>query len=135
MNVQHSYRYVEDDPLNRDILRTLLVELMGVKNLAIFENSWDFIERLKALSPRPDFILLDIRVEPYDGYKLLKMLRGDPECTGVKVLAVTASVIGEEIERLQSEGFDGAFGKPVDMLTFPNLFRRLEMGESIWQID
>lgn len=134
MKAQYNYLYVEDDPLNRKVLQILLVEVMGVKNLTIFEDSRDFMERLRALSPRPDFILLDIHVEPYDGYKLLRMLRGDPEYAGVKVVAVTASVMVEEIGQLQAEGFDGAFGKPLDMLTFPDLFRRLEAGETIWQM-
>ena len=135
MKTQNNYLYVDDDPLSREVLHTLLVELMQVTNLTIFEDSRDFLTRVKALSAPPGVILLDIHVGPDDGYTLLRMLRGEPDLAGAKVLAITAGVMAKEIERIRAAGFDGAIAKPLDMLTFPNLFRRLEMGETIWQLD
>ncbi len=135
MQARYNYLYVEDDPLSREVLQTLLVEVLGVNHLTIFEDSQNFMERLKAVDPPPDVILLDILVEPDDGYALLRMLRHDPAFAGVKVLAVTACVMAKEVEQLHAEGFNGALAKPLDMLTFPDLILRLEKGETIWQID
>jgi CheY-like chemotaxis protein len=51
-----------------------------------------------------------------------------------KIIAVTASVMSTEIAALRAHGFDGAFAKPLDFATFPDLIARLEAGEVIWQL-
>lgn len=134
MKSAFSYLYVEDDPLSREVLETLMTRVISVADLLIFEDSKEFVERLKALDSEPDFVLLDIHVEPHDGYELLSMIRQIPTLS-CKVIAVTASVMAEEVKRLKAAGFDGAIAKPLDMGTFPDLIRRLEAGESIWQVS
>ena len=131
---KYHYLYVEDDALSREVMETLLIHLVGVESLTIFEDSTDFMTRLKSLEPQPDFILLDIHVEPHNGYELLAMLRRDQDYRTCKVIAVTASVMLEEVKQLRAGGFDGALAKPLDMSTFPNLIRRLEAGEPVWQV-
>jgi CheY-like chemotaxis protein len=128
-----SYLYVEDDPLSREVLETLMTMVVEVNELVVFEDSTDFVARFNALKPQPDFVLLDIHVEPHDGYELLAMMRqvADSSC---KAIAVTASVMSDEVRQLREEGFDGAIAKPLDMATFPDLIRRLEAGEPIWKI-
>jgi len=98
-----NYLYVEDDPLSREVMQTLMENVVGVQSLAIFDTSEDFIERLQSLSPRPDFILLDIHVAPHDGYDLLKMIRADDRFAACRVIAVTASVMSEEVQRAKEQ--------------------------------
>ncbi|MFW5748289.1 MAG: response regulator [Chloroflexota bacterium] len=129
------YLYVEDDPLSREIMQTLLVDLMDVASLVIFEDSRDFLSKLRALNPRPDFALLDINVLPHNGYALVDMIRSDPQTRDIKVMAVTASVMSNEIDLMKRSGFDGALAKPLDMAIFPEIVRRLEIGEAIWQTN
>jgi CheY-like chemotaxis protein len=134
MGKQYTYVYVEDDALSREIMETLLISLIGVKNLLMLPDSANLISRLDTLETPPHFILLDIHVKPHNGYELLKMLRQHPTYQSCKVLAVTASVMSNEVNQLKAGGFDGAIGKPLDMATFPDLIRRLEAGESVWQV-
>ena len=134
MKKKFNYLYVEDDPLSREVMETLMVSVIGVQTIVIFEDSEDFIERLKALNPTPDIILLDVHIEPHDGYAVLSMIREDRVFDELRVIAVTASVMSEEVMRLKEKGFDGALAKPLDMLTFPDLIRRLEAGEKVWQV-
>jgi two-component system sensor histidine kinase BarA len=134
MRHKFSYLYVEDDALSREVMETLLVQVVGVKSLALFEDSTDFMARLQTLDPQPDLILLDIFVGPHDGHEMLAMLRNDPHYQDIRVIAVTASVMSDEVRRLRSAGFDGALAKPLDMVTFPDLIQRLEAGEAVWQI-
>ncbi len=129
-----NYLYVEDDPLSREVMETMLIDLIGVGNLAMFTDSIDFMARLRELEPQPDFILLDVHVEPYNGYEVLSFIRSDPEYRTSKVVAVTASVMLDEVKQLQAGGFDGALAKPLDMSTFPDLIQRLERGEAVWQV-
>jgi CheY-like chemotaxis protein len=126
--------YVEDDPENREIMRLLIEDVMGLSGLTMFENSHNFIERLDALALQPNVILLDIHVPPYDGFEMLKMLREHETFSDTPIAALTASVMNEEITKLKQSGFDGAISKPLDMDSFPNILERIMQGEKIWDI-
>jgi CheY-like chemotaxis protein len=126
--------YVEDDPRSRKIMRMLLAGEMELTNITIFEDSADFLERLQALQPQPNIILLDIHVKPYTGFEMLKFVRQLPQFQETPVIALTASVMNEEVEHLRSSGFQGVIAKPVDIDTFPGLLNRILDGEIIWRI-
>ncbi len=128
------FLYVEDDESNRKVMKLLIHKAMGVANLVIFEDSHNFLQRVKNLPSRPDIVLLDIQVKPYDGFEMLHMLRSDPDYKHLKVIALTASVMNEEIERLRQSGCDGAIGKPLSLSTFPSLITRIFNGETLWHI-
>jgi CheY-like chemotaxis protein len=131
---EHSYLYVEDDPLSREIMSTIMGKVMGIRSLTIFEDSVDFTTRLKALPVKPTIILLDIQMQPHDGFALLQMLRSDPDYRHLKIIALTASVMNEEVDRLRTCGFDGAIAKPLSVKTFPSLISRIVKGEPVWHI-
>lgn len=135
MSRKYHYLYVEDDPLSREIMKTLLVDLVAVGSLVVFEDSRSFMDRLTALEPPPDFVLLDINIGPQNGYALMEAIRNHPATQHLTVLAVTASVMSKEIEAMKHAGFNGAIAKPLDMATFPDLIARLEAGEVIWQTN
>jgi len=134
MLAESTYLYVEDDALSRQVMQMIIETAMGIKTLTIFEDSHDFIERAKRLTAVPDVILLDIQVRPHDGFEMLTMLRHDPELRRARIIALTASVMNEEIERLRASGFDGTIGKPVSVRTFPELLARVVHGEAVWNV-
>jgi CheY-like chemotaxis protein len=125
---------VEDDSSNRLVMKLLVEKTLRVGYYAIFEDSGDFLSRVRNLPVRPDIILLDIHVPPYNGFQMLKMIREDPVYFDTKVVALTASVMNEEVERLRKSGFDGAIGKPISLSAFPVVIERIMNGESIWQV-
>jgi CheY-like chemotaxis protein len=129
------YLYVEDDRLSRAVMEMLLKDVMGITDYAIFEDSADFMPHLKALPVRPDIIMLDIHIQPINGFKMLELVRADPDFLNCRVIALTASVMNEGVDALRSAGFDGAIGKPLDALRFPDLLQRIQRGESVWQIS
>src|SRR5262245_6302464 len=99
MSANPAVLYVEDDHNSCDIMRLLLEVGLGVEHLTIFENSADFLSRVENVYPRPDVILLDIHIEPHDGFGMLTMLRGHADFRDVPVIALTASVMNEEVKR------------------------------------
>ncbi|MBI3161325.1 MAG: response regulator [Chloroflexi bacterium] len=129
------FLYVEDDASNRTVMNLIMEKAMGARNLVIFEDSANFMERVRALPKCPDAFLLDIHVHPYNGFEMLKQLRTDPEYRHVKVIGLTASVTNEEVEELRDAGFDGAIGKPLNISTFPDLMARILKGETIWFVS
>lgn len=132
MNTTLSVLYVEDDPNSQSIMSFLLTEVLGLANVNIFEDSHDFMNRVHALSPRPEVILLDIHLKPYSGFDMLQMLRADADFNTTPIVALTASVMNEEIQQLKSAGFNGVIAKPIDIDTFPLLLDRILNGEAIW---
>ena len=129
-----SFVYVEDDMLSREVMQLMMENAMGVTDLTLFENSTDFLIRLDALDHTPDIILLDIYVRPHDGFDMLKMLRKTPRYNATRIIALTASVMNEEVEKLRIAGFDGAIAKPLSVTTFPSLIERIVRGESVWHV-
>jgi CheY-like chemotaxis protein len=107
---------------------------MKVQNLFMFEESSNFVMRVKELPKQPDVILLDIHVTPYDGFTMLQLVREDADLKNAKVIALTASVMNEEVEALRARGFDGAISKPLSVSLFPGLIERIVAGESVWHI-
>ena len=48
------------------------------------------------------------------------------------IIALTASVMREEVRKLMSAGFNGCLAKPIDLATFPDTLRRIMAGEAVW---
>lgn len=128
------YLYVEDDPLSREALTLVIKRVLKVERLYVFEDSANFMARVKALPEKPDLILLDIHMAPISGFEMLKLLRQDADYARSKIIALTASVMNEEVELLKASGFDGVIGKPISVAQFPLLLTRVIQGESIWYV-
>lgn len=129
-----SVLYVEDDELSRDIMYLILVRGMGLQHVTILDDTRNFIERAEQLNPQPDVFLLDIHMQPHSGFDLLAQLRGQEQYRDTPVVALTASVMNEEVHQLKQAGFDGVLAKPVDQDTFPDLLARIINGEKIWRV-
>lgn len=126
--------YVEDDRLSREIMQMILGTAYKVQQLTLFENSENFLERVHALPQKPNVFLLDIHVPPHSGFEMLSMLRADPTFADSTIIALTASVMNEEVAQLQRSGFNGAIAKPLSIQTFPELLKRILEGDTVWHI-
>jgi CheY-like chemotaxis protein len=61
-----------------------------------------------------DLILLDIRMPGLDGYQVAAAIRGTSGLERTRIVAVTASAMVGDRERITAAGFDGYIQKPVD---------------------
>jgi CheY-like chemotaxis protein len=126
--------YVEDDVESREVMSLLLTEVIGLSNVTIFPDSLDFMKRVEGLHPQPDLFLLDIHVKPNNGFAMLQMLRNHGRFGQTPVIALTASVMNEEVRTLKLAGFNGVIAKPIDMDIFPELLDRVLKAEKVWGI-
>src|SRR5271165_529803 len=113
--------YLDDDAMSRRILSLLLMRKLGYTDVTVFEDSDGFEEKMKTLPYQPEVIFLDIHMQPYDGFHVLKTLRANNLFPQAKIVALTASVMNEEVEILRQAGFDAVIGKPINIDIFPTL--------------
>lgn len=125
--------YFEDN-LDAQLLMPILFPLEGM-DLKIYPDSQDFMEKLRVLPVIPSLFLLDIHMPPVDGFEILKVLRAEPGYADIPVIALTASVMNEEVQRLRQAGFNGVLPKPVNMDAFPKFVRRILAGERLWRME
>jgi CheY-like chemotaxis protein len=101
---------VEDNPLNRELLRDWLeVEGYQVWSAADLKASYEvFAKRI------PDAVLLDINLGAEDGLDLLAWMRQKPEMREIPAIAVTAHAMAAERERILNAGCKACLSKPID---------------------
>jgi CheY-like chemotaxis protein len=127
--------YVEDDEPSIYVMRTIFERIMGLKTFYILRSSTDFLQQVNNIGITPTLFLLDIQIQPCDGFELLSILRNSEQYAQSKVVALTASVMNEQVARLKQSGFNGAIAKPLDIDAFPTLIARIMKGESVWYIS
>ena len=127
--------YVEDDEPSIFVMKMILERVMNLKNTYVLRSSRDFMQRVKGLGVIPDLFLMDIQMKPHDGFELLSLLRRDQQFAQSKVVALTASVMNEQVARLKESGFDGAIAKPLNIDVFPQLIKKILNGGSVWFIS
>jgi CheY-like chemotaxis protein len=71
-----------------------------------------------AAEQRPDLILLDIRMPGMDGYEVAATIKRQARRRRTRVVAMTASAMVGDRQRIKAAAFDGYIQKPIDPETF-----------------
>jgi two-component system cell cycle response regulator DivK len=111
---------VEDHDKNRKLVRDVLQHKGYVTIEA--ESGEDGV-RL-ARERRPALVLMDIQLPGIDGITALGQLRADPLTRGIPVIAVTASVMTHDRQKIMAAGFDGYQPKPIRVKDFLEAVRQ-----------
>ncbi len=78
-----------------------------------------------ALAQRPALVLMDIQLPGMDGISALRHLRVHPLTERIPVLAITASAMTGERQKILEAGFDGYQAKPIPVREFVEEVRRI----------
>lgn len=107
--------YIEDNPINLLVVEQLLTRWPGV-TLAPAEDGEQGLAMAARL--RPDLVLLDMRLPDLDGLQVLQRLRDDPATVGLRVVALSASAMPEEVAAARAAGALEYWTKPLDFDRF-----------------
>ena len=100
---------VDDDPLNRDVLKQFLTEV----GFSVQEaDSGDAALRIMR-SHRFDGVISDIRMNGKDGNAFCREVRSDKSLAAIVMVASSASVYEGDRQAAESAGFDDFLPKPV----------------------
>lgn len=101
---------VEDNRINQIIAEEML-EATGCRS-AIVENGQ---QALKYLEQHPvNLILMDIQMPVMDGITAIKHIKNNPLWRDIPVIAMTANVMGHEVDNYYNLDFCAVIGKPFD---------------------
>jgi CheY-like chemotaxis protein len=105
---------VEDVDINREIVQTLLEPTQLQIDCA--ENGAEAVRMFTEAPGKYDIILMDVQMPEMDGYEATRQIRAmkNPAAKVVKIIAMTANVFRDDIERCLDAGMDNHIGKPVD---------------------
>ena len=77
-----------------------------------------------AAEHRPDLILMDIQLPDIDGIEALRRIRAEASLDAVPVVAVSASVMPDDQQKIVASGFDAFVTKPINLKAFLDTVRR-----------
>jgi CheY-like chemotaxis protein len=101
---------VEDNEMNMDMLSRRL-ERAGFAVVCATDGRAG-VE--KASTERPDLVLMDMSLPDMDGWEATRRIKGDPETSGIPIIALTAHAMASDRERALEAGCDDYDTKPVD---------------------
>jgi signal transduction histidine kinase/CheY-like chemotaxis protein len=112
----------EDIEINREIVLALL-EPTAV-SVDIAENGLEAVEKYGADPEKYDIILMDIQMPEMDGYEATRRIRAldHGRAKEVPIIAMTANVFREDVERCLDAGMNDHLGKP---LVFEEVLKKL----------
>ena len=113
--------YVEDNELNRRIVRDLLRRTSyrlieapdGETGIAI------------ARQERPDLILMDVQLPVVSGIEATRTLRGEPATAETPIIAITSFALAGDEQKAREAGATAYMAKPYSPRDLLELIRRL----------
>jgi len=105
----------EDIEINREILSVFL-EPSGLE-MAFAENGRIACEMFAEAPGRYDIIFMDVHMPEVSGIEAAETIRqmDDPHARAVPIVAMTADVLPEDIDKCLAAGMSGHVGKPIDL--------------------
>lgn len=125
---------VEDNEFNRMVAEDTLKELMPGITLEIAVNGQEAVDRIR--KELFDLVLMDIQMPVLDGFSATKVIRNTLPEPGrsVKIIAMTANVLQEDVKEYFEIGMNGFVSKPFQT---DELLLKMDsvIGDSVLVVD
>lgn len=121
---------VEDDPGHAEIVRRNLEDFRVANRITHVSDGQAALDYLylqgdyaarPASAPRPDIILLDLRMPKVDGLEVLRRLKADANLRAIPVVVLTTSMAELDMLTAYERGVCSYLVKPVDFEKFTKM--------------
>jgi len=124
-NVDFTGRHIllaDDVEVNREVVMALL-ESTHI-DIDCAENGLEAVRLFSESPDKYDLILMDVQMPELDGYDATRKIRAlnVQKAAEIPIIALTANVFREDIEKCLAAGMNGHLGKPID---FEELINKL----------
>ena len=113
--------YVEDNEMNRKIVRDLLKRT----TYTLIEAYDGEAGVAAALEKRPDLILMDIQLPKISGMEATRRLRAEPATAATPIIAITSFALSGDDQKAKAAGATAYLAKPYSPFDLLNLIRKL----------
>ena len=112
--------YVEDNEMNRKIVRDLLKRT----TYTLIEAHDGEAGVAMALEARPDLILMDIQLPKMSGMEAIRRLRADPAAAATPIIAITSFALSGDDQKAREAGATAYLAKPYSPFDLLKLIRQ-----------
>ncbi len=134
---------VEDDPAHAEIVRRNFVDVRIVNrpvrlvHVVDGQQALDYLFRRAEFqdpnqSPRPNLILLDLRLPKVDGLAVLKTAKADASLASIPVVVLTTSSAEADMANAYGNHANSYLVKPMDLSQFRKLMGSLSFYWLVW---
>jgi CheY-like chemotaxis protein len=131
---------VEDDEDHAELVRRNLMSQSvqcRITHINNGESALDYLHRRgeyanPASSPRPDLILLDLRLPRVDGMTVLADIKSSPELQTIPVVVLTSSGADPDVSQAYLRHANSYLVKPLDLVSFEGLMKELGLYWFTW---
>ena len=113
--------YVEDNEMNRKIVRDLLKRT----KYSLIEAHDGETGVAAALEKRPDLILMDIQLPKISGLDATRKLRADPATANTPIVTITSFALSGDEQKAKEAGATAYLAKPYSPRDLMALIRKL----------
>ncbi|MEM1034596.1 MAG: response regulator [Myxococcota bacterium] len=126
---------VEDDPAHVRLIERCLCPAgdedvhLELRHVADGQQALDYLFRRGAFvdsdaSPRPQLVLLDLRLPRCDGFEVLESVKGDARTQAIPVVVLTTSDAPRDISEAYARQANGYLVKPGDIEEMSDMLAR-----------
>ena len=131
---------VEDDEDHAELVRRNLMSQAvrcRITHINNGESALDYLYQRglyadSATSPRPDLILLDLRLPRVDGMTVLSEIKSEPRLQTIPVVILTSSAADPDVSPAYLRHANSYLVKPLDLLSFEGLMKELGLYWFTW---
>jgi len=110
--------YAEDNDVNVEIVR----QVVRLRPSVVFDSAESGSAALaKARRDQPDLILVDMHLGDMTGFDLALILHADPVTAHIRLVALSADALPEQVEAALAMGFEDYLTKPVNFRDLLNV--------------
>ncbi len=113
--------YVEDNEMNRKIVRDLLKRT----TYTLIEAFDGEAGVAKALEAKPGLILMDIQLPKISGMEAMRQIRADASMAATPIVAITSFALSGDEQKAKAAGATAYLAKPYSPLDLLGLIRKL----------
>jgi two-component system cell cycle response regulator DivK len=113
--------YVEDNELNRKIVRDLLKRTA----YRLIEAHDGEAGVAMALEQRPDLVLMDIQLPKISGMDAIRRLRAEPATAATPIIAITSFALSGDEQKAKDAGATAYLAKPYSPFDLLSMIRKL----------
>lgn len=132
-----TFLLVEDDDIHAHLIERSLDKARVANEVHRVEDGAKALEFLRqqgeyADSPRPDVVLLDLKLPKVDGHEVLAAIKEDADLHAIPVVVMTTSAAETDRAKAYKHHANSYLVKPVDFDKFRQLVNDLSLYWGVW---